>query len=311
MNTKWFAVFLIILSVSTSFGSCRNQTNTPPYNISTTVSTYLLKLGTVEKNLTYSNTDFINLKMDVYYPLSAPEPMPVVLYLHGGAWIGGDKSDAATSPEITELVKTGFLVASVNYGLAPQYSILGQIENAKSAVRFLRANAAYFGINPGKIGAFGSSAGGHLASLLGTSDKSAGLDTSGVFLEQSSRVQAVVDFYGPTDLKALFRGSPATVLQQLIGTSDPNSIILDKISPLTYISADDPPILIVQGDKDSVVPPSQSEILYRSLIAAGVMATLVVVTNGDHSFVPAGGPISPSRTEITNTVVGFLQNRLK
>ncbi len=311
MTIKLKTAFLAILCIVISMGACRATTNTGPNTPSTTAPAYISKLGSIEKNLSYSNTDFINLKLDIYYPQTAPGPMPVVIYLHGGAWIGGDKSDAAASPEIAEMVKRGFLVAAVNYGLAPQYTITGQVENAKCAVRFLRANSAYFGINPDKIGAFGDSAGGHLASLLGTSDKSAGMDVAGGFLGQSSRVQCVVDFYGPTDLRALFNGYPAIVLQELVGVSDPKSGILDKINPLNYVSTDDPPFLILHGDKDTVVPLSQSQLLYQSLIAAGVPATLVVVKNGDHGFGPVGGPISPTRTEITANAADFFESHLQ
>ncbi len=311
MTTKFKAAFLVVLCLATALCACRTQNKTGSNTSSTTAPAYLSKLGSVEKNVAYSNADFINLKLDVYYPLAAPRPMPVVVYLHGGAWIGGDKSDAATSPKIAELVKRGFLVASLNYGLAPQYTITGQIENAKCAVRFLRANSAYFGINPDKIGAYGDSAGGHLASLLGTSDKSAGMDGAGGSLDQSSRVQCVVDFYGPTDLRVLFSGYPAIVLIELVGTSDSKSGILDKINPLTYVSGDDPPFLVMHGDKDTVVPLSQSQILYQSLIAVGVPATLVVVKNGDHGLGDVGGPISPTRNEISATVADFFESHLK
>jgi acetyl esterase/lipase len=304
-------ILLVFLCFVVSFNACKPQTNTQTIVPSTTTPAYISKLGTVEKNIAYSSADFINLKMDVYYPLTAPGLMPVVVYLHGGAWIQGDKSDASISPEVSELVKRGFLVASINYGLAPQYTIPGQIENAKCAVRFLRANSSYFGIDSDKIGALGSSAGGHLASLLGSSDKSAGMDVAGGFLDQSSRVECVVDFYGPTDLRALFSGYPVIVLQELAGTSDTTSGILDKISPLTYVSADDPPFLILHGDKDNVVPLSQSQVLYQRLLTAGVPAILMVVKNGDHGFGPVGGPISPTRTDITATVADFFEIHLK
>ncbi len=214
-------------------------------------------------------------------------------------------------PEIAKLVKRGFLVASINYGLAPQHSILEQIENTKCAIRFLRANAAGLGINPDKIGVLGSSAGGHLAALLGTADYGAGMDESGGFLDQSSRVKAVVDLYGPTDLRALFKDYPPIVLRELIGTSDPNSVILNQINPLTYVSTDDPAFLILHGDRDSVVPLSQSQILYDKLVATGVPATLVVVKNGEHGFTPKGGVLSPARIEITGMVADFFDNQLK
>jgi acetyl esterase/lipase len=149
-------IILLFLSFIVSISACKTQINTRSNISSTTTPSYTSKLGTIEKNVVYSTADFINLKMDVYYPPTAPGPMPVVIYLHGGAWVEGDKSDAVTSPEVSELVKSGFLVASVNYGLAPQYTILEQAENAKCAVRFLRANASYFGIDPGRMEPWGA-----------------------------------------------------------------------------------------------------------------------------------------------------------
>jgi acetyl esterase/lipase len=298
---------LILISSVSVLTACGNQNNAP----SSTSPPYLSKLGTVEKNVSYSNADIFSLKLDIYYPLAAPGPMPSVVYLHGGAWVGGDKSEAEDSPEVTELVKRGFLVASINYGLAPRYTILEQVENAKCAVRFLRANTSRFGINPDKIGVLGASAGAHLAALIGTTDKSAGLDEVGGFSDQSSKVNAVVDLYGPSDVRALLQGSPPIVLQGLIGSSDPNSTILDKINPLIYVSAGDPPFLILQGDKDIVVPPSQSQILYDKLKATGVPATLVVVKNAGHSFTPVSGAMSPTRTEITGMVADFFDRQLK
>jgi acetyl esterase/lipase len=298
-------LFMVLL------GACSSQGNTQTAGPSDSAPPYLNKLGTVEKNVDYSHADIINLKLDVYYPLTANWPVPAVIYLHGGAWIQGDKSDAASSPEVSELIKRGFLVASVNYGLAPDYTILEQEANVKCAVRFLRANASYFGLDASRVGAMGASAGGHLVSLLGTADKSAGMDSAGGFLDQSSRVRGVVDFYGPADLRALFSNYPTVVLQELLGTSDAKSAVFDKVSPLTYISADDPPFLILHGDKDNVVPLSQSQTLYQKLLTAGVQATLVEVQNGDHGFSPVGGVLSPTRAEITGNVAAFFETHLK
>jgi acetyl esterase/lipase len=304
-------VLLLLAAFMVFLGACSSAVTTKPAVPSTKPPAYMTKLGTVEKDITYSNLDIINLKLDIYYPLAASGLLPAVIYLHGGGWIQGDKSDAASSPEISELTQRGFLVASVNYGLAPEYKILEQIENVKCAVRFLRANAARFGIDPDRIGAMGNSAGGHLASLLGTADKSAAMDSAGGFLDQSSRVQAVVDMYGPTDLSPLFGGYSGYLLQQLVGTAKASPEVLDKISPLTYVTADDPPFLILHGDKDTLVPLSQSQVLYQRLLAAGVTVTLVVVQNGEHGFRPVGGAISPTRTEITGAGADFFESRLK
>jgi acetyl esterase/lipase len=269
------------------------------------------KLGTVDRDVTYGTADGVALKMDVYYPEAAEGAVPAVIYVHGGAWIGGDKREGAGATEIPELISRGYLVAAVNYRLAPEYKFPAQIEDVKCAVRFLRANAATYGIDPGHIGAWGRSAGGHLVALLGVTDVNAGFEGSGGYANQSSRVQAVVDMFGPTDLTAIFQGADPQLLQAVFGTTNRNSDTVKRASPVTWVSSDDPPFLILHGEKDTLVPPSQSKILYERLIAAGVPATLVIVENAGHGFAPAGGTIDPSRTEITVLVADFFDQYLK
>src|SRR4051812_34937100 len=147
------------------------------------------------------------LKLDFVAP-AGPGPHPCVVLLHGGAWKTGSRKDLSTvrmdvgtpGKSLAEvLAAKGFATASVGYRLAPKHKFPAQIEDAKTAVRFLRANAAKFHIDPDRIGAMGFSAGGHIAALLGTADKSAGFEGD-LYPEQSSRVSCVVDFFGPTDL---------------------------------------------------------------------------------------------------------------
>jgi acetyl esterase/lipase len=269
------------------------------------------KLGKVEHNVTYGTADGVALKMDVYYPEMAEGVIPAVIYVHGGAWIEGDKETGVGATEIPELRSRGYLVAAVNYRLAPEYKFPAQIEDVKCAVRFLRANAANYGIDPDRIGAWGGSAGGHLVALLGVTDASAGFEGDGGYENQSSRVQAVVDMYGPTDLTELFRGVDSRFAAQIFGIGSNNSDILKSASPVTWISSDDPPFLILHGEEDELVPPSQSKILYDRLVAAGVLATLVMVKNAGHGFLPVGGTIDPSRQEITKMVADFFDRYLK
>lgn len=269
------------------------------------------KLGTVVKDLTYGHADGIALKLDIYYPKTAAGAVPAVVYVHGGGWTQGDKAIGAGTEEIPEMVSRGYLAAAINYRLAPQHKFPAQIEDAKCAIRFLRANASLFGINPERIGVWGGSAGGHLVALLGTTDASAGLEGSGGYPNQSSRVRAVVDMFGPTDLAVLFRAGGGSALEQVFGISDPNSQAVKLACPVTYVSPDDPPFLILHGDKDNVVPLVQSQIFYNRLQAAGVTATLVIVKNAGHSFTPSGGAISPTRAEITTMVADFFDKYLK
>ncbi len=263
-----------------------------------------------ERDVTYCTLDGVELKMDIYRPQRSAAPTPALLYVHGGGWTGGDKRSGEGIRDIPELLARGYLVAAVNYRLAPRYKFPAMIEDVKCVVRFLRANAERFSINPEKIGAWGGSAGGHLVDLLGTADATAGWDV-GQYLEQSSRVQAVVDMYGPTDLTVLFEGANPRLMEQVFGTSDRNSETLQKASPVNWVSSDDPPFLILHGERDPLVPVSQSQIFYEKLRAAGVPATFVIVKNAGHGFAPLGRPISPSRQELTKMIGDFFDQYLK
>lgn len=275
------------------------------------------KLGTAEHDITYGNVSGVALKMDVYYPEVADGPVPAIVYVHGGAWISGDKASDEGVRFIPELVARGYTVASVNYRLAPTHKFPAQIEDVKCAIRYLRANAADYGIDPSRIGAAGASAGGHLVALLGTSDPSSGLEGSCGFADESSRVQAVVDLCGPTDLAALLFDVDyvswieelyATAAEQVLGTRDPNAEIVSKLSPVTHVTNDDPPFLIIHGDQDIVVPVSQAEILYDRLVAVQVPATLVVVENAGHDL--TGTNASMALEEIVDMIADFFDQHL-
>ncbi|MFA5808936.1 MAG: alpha/beta hydrolase [Thermoleophilia bacterium] len=270
------------------------------------------KLGTVERDVPYSGNSSAAQKMDIYYPAKMNGPAPAVMYVHGGGWTKGDKKDGAGADAIPDLVDAGFLVVSINYRLAPDDKFPAQIEDVKCAVRYLRANAARYNLDPERIGAWGGSAGGHLVSLLGVTDGNEGFEGTGGYAEQSSRVQAVVDMFGPSDLMKEFSGGAIgrALGMQVFGTSDQGSDILTQASPVTHVSADDPPFLILHGAKDDLVPTEQSQELYDRLKAAGVPATLVMVENAGHGFVPSGGQISPSRQELAKMIVEFFQKEL-
>ena len=274
----------------------KQPTETPPAFDSS-------KLGTVEKDITYCVVDGVELKMDVYYPAVNNGLFPVTMYVHGGGWRTGNKAVGTGQADIPALQKTGFLVVSVDYRLAPDYKFPAMIEDVKCAVRSLRAHAGQYNLDPERIGVWGTSAGGHLVAMLGTTDESAGFDV-GEYLDYSSRVQAVVVMFGPADLTV--GNGDGRNARNIFGNFD-----LALASPVTYVSADDPPFLILHGEKDTTVNIRQGEILLVALEEAGVPAELVPVANAGHSFQPDGGPISPSREEITQMVVVFFEKQLK
>jgi acetyl esterase/lipase len=279
--------------------------------------------GAVQRNVTYCTAGGVDLQMDVYPPaiirnpqsaIRNPQaPAPAIIYVHGGSWTSGDKAEIGQGA--ADLNARGYLVVSIDYRLAPQYKWPAQIEDVKCAVRSLRAHAGTYNIDPNRIGVWGSSAGGYLVALAGLATSSAGFDTQGGYLDQSSRVQAVVDMFGPTDLLAYKPDQLAIGLGQVVfgysqgGPTD----LLAKASPITYVSKDAPPFLILQGDRDALVPPSQSQELNDKLLAAGASSTLVLVKNAGHSFVPVTGnlkDLSPSIDQIKAMIPDFFDRTL-
>lgn len=264
-----------------------------------------------QSDVTYCTTqDGVQLKMDVYPPQNASGRAPVVVYVHGGGWMSGSKNDDIARAFFGELTHRGYLVASLNYRLAPRYTFPAQIEDVKCAIRHLRANALSYQLDPQRIGAMGGSAGGHLVSLLGTSDASLGWD-NGEYAEQSSRIQAVIHMYGPTDLIALFKNWQQPVGEQVFGAKSNTDPLMEVYSPLTYVTPDDPPFLILQGDVDGVVPTEQALFLYERLQAAGVPVELVMIKNAGHGLRPKGGEMLPSLPELVKLVADFFDQNLR
>jgi len=282
-----------------------------PIQLPETVIFNLYKMSRVERDITYGTAGDVSLKMDIYYPLALDGPLPAVVYVHGGGWYSGDKVTGAGQFDIPRLVARGYLVAAVNYRLAPRHKFPAQIEDVKCAIRFLRANAATYSLDPAHIGAWGDSAGGHLVALLGLADASAGFDGSSGYANQSSQVQAVVDMFGPADLTVTFERDKSLLLEHVFGTTDHESQIVRQASPVTYVSSDDPPFLIFHGEQDDYVLLDQSQALYARLVSSGVPATMIIVKNCGHGFAPVGGPITPTRTEITNRIADFFDQYLK
>ncbi len=264
------------------------------------------KAGTVQRDVVYCSPGGEAQRMDLYYPEAAGGRWPALVYVHGGGWTSGDKVAAGrTAQEIAALRRAGFLVASVNYRLGPAHRFPAMIEDVKCAVRSLRAHAPEYNLDERRIGVWGTSAGGHLAALLGAADASAGFDV-GEYAEQSSRVQAVVSMYGPADFSVPFPGDDESKPGVFGGVDARVS------SPVSYVSPDDPPFLLIHGEMDSLVPISQSEILLERLREAGVPVELVRVKNAQHGLSPAGtGPVDPAPERVIELLVEFFRKWLQ
>jgi acetyl esterase/lipase len=249
-------------------------------------------------------------KLDLYLPEDAEGPLPLIVYIHGGAWITGFKEQIPA----LYLVKKGFVVASIDYRLGSDGAFPIMIQDCRAAIRWLRANASRYNIDPEKIGVWGNSAGGHLVALLGTSAEQTEWDNVGGNPAVSTRVQAVCDWYGPSDIPRLGsapHGARADeAIQGLLGgRAEERPDLAVKASPVTYVSKDDPPFLIVHGDADKTVPLEQSRRLFDKLKHADVDATLIVVKNGGHGGWSADN--EPSLSEIRDTVAAFFETHLK
>ncbi|MCA9194869.1 MAG: alpha/beta hydrolase [Planctomycetales bacterium] len=247
----------------------------------------------VERDIEYSHIDGVSLKLDIYSPEQPIEhSAPLVVWIHGGAWLGGDKQ---ACPAV-RLVKRGYIVASVNYRLSQKAIYPAQIQDCKTAIRWLRAHAEEYHIDAARIGAWGSSAGGHLVALLGTSGGVDELNPSTLKHRQlSDRVQAVCDFFGPTDFlqmdkhalaSAPFKhDAPDSPESKLIGAAiQENPDLVARANPIFYVSSDDPPFLIMHGDQDPLVPFHQSELLAQALSAVGVDNQFQLVKGYGHGL---------------------------
>ena len=266
------------------------------------------KYGQTLTDVAYCSPDGSPQKMDIYFPKSGG-PWPVFLYVHGGGWDKGDKAEGAGWKYLNE---QGYLVVSVNYRLATyneKFPVM--IEDVKCAVRSLRAHAGDYNLDQQRIGALGASAGGHLVALLGTSDKSAGWDV-GEYLDQSSRVQAVVAEAVFSDFTRTIPKSMQLAIFNAFGDFPGTASTIDTAaSPVTYVTPDDPPFLIVHGEKDGYAPVEQAQILDAGLKAASVSSKLVIVQNGQHGLTSStGDPTVPSAKEISQIILDFLNANL-
>ena len=236
-------------------------------------------------DLAYVRDGDANQRLDLITPGAGTAPAPLIVWIHGGGWEGGSYHQNPARA----MVGRGYAVASIGYRLSAQAKYPAQIEDCKAAIRWLRAHAVEYGIDPDRIGVWGASAGGHLAALLGTTAKEKRFDV-GDNLDRSSAVTCVIDSFGPSDF--LHWGDPPwpasydtsnTALARLLGGKIAEHEELARLaSPVTFVDKDSVPFLIMHGDRDPIVPVQQSVVLDAALRKAGVESTLVIIPGGGH-----------------------------
>lgn len=263
----------------------------------------------VHRDVVFGTGGGRDLKMHIVTPKNkAAKPAPVYVWIHGGGWMGGTKEGGVR--QVVPVVRQGFVGATIEYRLTGEAPFPAQIEDCKCAIRFLRAHAEEYNIDPNRIAVGGSSAGGHLVALLGTSGGVKELEGQGGWADQSSTVQAVIDLFGPTDFKA-FVSEPGyehhnkanSPESRLLGGGEvlPNTEGIKRVNPITYIDAQDPPFLIIHGTQDRTVPLNQSELLNEALTKVGVSVKLHKIEGAGH-----GGP-DFSKPEINDMKLEFLK----
>ncbi len=261
---------------------------------------------TVERDVVYGDADGRPLKLDLVLPKAKSEkPLPLIVFIHGGGWRNGDKAGGVG--RVIPFVATGnYAGASVGYRLSGEATWPAQIHDCKAAIRWLKANASQYQIDPERIGVWGSSAGGHLVNMLGTSGDVKELEGDCGTPGRSSRVCCAVPFCGPANFLApkRFEGgrSPSAVDLLLGGRIEEKQELAKQASPITHVSKDDPPFLVVHGTADNTVPFEQAEMFSEALQKAGVDVTLVKILGGGHGI---GGD------EVQQRVKAFFEKHLR
>ena len=263
----------------------------------------------ISRDIEFAKVDEFSLKLDLYQPVGAASP-PLIVWVHGGAWRAGSKDNMP----LDELVKRGFTIASIDYRLSPVAKFPAQVHDCKAAIRFLRARARQYGYDASKTGIVGSSAGGHLAAETGVTNGHSKLEgTVGKHLDQSSSVQAIVDYYGPTNFLTILKQSTphglsvrVPALQLLLGSQPEENAALAKLaSPVFHVDKNDPPLLMIHGDYDPQVPINQSHELHGRYKEYGLTARLEIIHGGAH-----GGPQFYNQARI-DLVDQFLKTHLR
>lgn len=252
---------------------------------------FIPKNTEIFKDIPYVQNGHERQKLDIYLPknYANKEALPLIIWIHGGGWRKLSKENFGRQ---TFLLNHGFAVASINYRLSIHAVFPAQIYDAKAAIRYIRKNAKEFNINPNKIGVWGSSAGGHLVSLLGTTNNLKQFEGNLDNLDTSSTVQAICNWFGVSDMtqitqtlkeKGDTKDTP-NITRLLGGTAQEKTLLAYQSSPINFVSSDDPPFLHMHGNKDNVVPIEESIVFHNKLKKAGVPSQLVIVNGAKHVF---------------------------
>ena len=296
-HLKQLALPVVVAVLAAQCAVAADQKSNAPAKATAKQAPQLPRGVRAEKDIPYVPGGDEAQRLDLYLPEQpADHPLPLVVSIHGGGWKGGSKAWCPSA----FMVAKGYAAASIEYRFSQKAVFPAQIQDCQAAIRWLRANSKKYNFDPDRIGVMGSSAGGHLSALVGTACGKNAFAPIGGNEEQSDRVQAVCDYYGPTDFNSVMQQADADKNVRNIfkfnTPSDPYSCLIgvslgsdkqkgDAVSPVHYVSKDNPPILILHGTFDALVPLAQSEEFTAALKAQGVEVLLQKLPGSGH-----GGP---------------------
>ncbi len=274
-KSKMVFVFLLVLG-----SICSAQLSEPARWAATVAGQYLIYPDRV-----YGVANNYQLKLDVWQKQDSKDPLPTVIYIHGGGWIFGDRTGSTL--QLMPYLQLGWNAVNVEYRMASVSPAPAAVEDCRCALRWVVQHAAEYNIDVNRIVLTGNSAGGHLALTTGLLTPEAGLDNQ-CFGPESLKVAAIINWYGISDVNDLLAGpNLRNYAVQWLGSQPDRAAIARRVSPLTYVHAGNPPVLTVHGDADPVVPYTQSVRLHQALTEAGVKNELVTVHGGGHGgFTP-------------------------
>ncbi len=272
----------------------------------------------ITSDVAYLSADRVE-KLDMYQPAkpASGRGAPAVVWIHGGGWLGGTKSEARAKEICTTLAEAGYVAVSIDYKLGngawPQ-----NLLDCKNAVRYLRANAEKLGVDPDRIAVAGGSAGGHLALMVAFTTGRPGLEPGDRYPGRSSAVRCVIDMYGPTDLltrrETDKQGRPSERIRPpalaVFGAKNADAAVLREASPVTHVRSDVPPVLILHGRVDTTVDYFQSEELARALRQAGAVHELGLVDDVGHTFAWQTWGKKKLPRDLRPVALGFLERHM-
>lgn len=320
LGISWaFAAFLAVagLSVAEVFAEEKPAESAPKKTPAAPPEAKLPRGVRAERDVSYIPNGDNAQRLDLYLPETPAErPLPLIVHIHGGGWMGGNKYPCP----VVDMVNRGYAVASVEYRFSQKAVFPAQIQDCQAAIRWLRANSQKYNIDPDHIGVVGGSAGGHLSALVGTAGGQKAFPLIGGNEDQSDRVQCVCDIFGPTNFATVIQqaeedknvrnvfkfNTPGDPYSSLIGKSlDADNQLTDSVSPIHFVSKTTPPMLILHGTHDALVPYAQSQELVAALKNQGVEVWLQTLPGAGH-----GGPAF-GKPAIVKLMRDFFDKHLK